>query len=123
MDGLLIFAVFVPSVAAGVVLLTVPRDSVNQAKWIALAATLTTLVCSAMLALAFDRNPGELQYADDSAQGGARIALSRQGVGGGTRGPPAGAGGAAGGGGGGGGWGGGGGGGAGGGGGRGGGGG
>jgi NADH-quinone oxidoreductase subunit M len=61
MDGLLIFAVFFPAVAAAVVLLTVPRDSVDQAKWIALAATLTTLICSVMLVLAFDRNPGEVQ--------------------------------------------------------------
>ena len=59
MNGLLVFTVFFPAVAAGVVMLTVPRESVNQAKWLALIATLTSLVGSVILLLAFDRHPGE----------------------------------------------------------------
>ncbi len=61
MNGLLMFVVFFPAVAAAVVMLTVPRDSVNQAKWIALAASLITLVGSVVLAFAFDTSPGEVQ--------------------------------------------------------------
>ena len=61
MDGLLIFTVFFPAVAAGVILLTVPRDSTTQARWLALLATLTVLVTSVVLVSAFDRSPGEPQ--------------------------------------------------------------
>lgn len=60
MNGLLIFTVFFPAVAAGVVALTVQRESVNQAKWLALIATLTTFITSLILVLAFERSPGEV---------------------------------------------------------------
>jgi NADH-quinone oxidoreductase subunit M len=59
MNGLLVFTVFFPAVAAGVVMLTVPRESENQAKWLALMATLTAFVGSVILLFAFERNPGE----------------------------------------------------------------
>jgi len=58
MNGLLVFAVFFPAVAAGVIMLTVPRESENQAKWLALIATLTSFVASIVLLAAFDRSPG-----------------------------------------------------------------
>ncbi|MEX0751018.1 MAG: NADH-quinone oxidoreductase subunit M, partial [Dehalococcoidia bacterium] len=58
MNGLLVFAVFFPAVAAGVVMLTVPRESENQAKWLALIATMTAFVASIVLLGAFDRSPG-----------------------------------------------------------------
>jgi NADH-quinone oxidoreductase subunit M len=61
MDAVLAFVVFFPAVAAVIVLLVVPRESTGQAKWIALAATLMTLAASAVLAIAFDRSPGEAQ--------------------------------------------------------------
>src|SRR3972149_6535689 len=61
MEGLLVFTVFFPAVAAGVIMLTVPRDSVGQAKWIALAAALISLVASVVLLVAFDRSPGDVQ--------------------------------------------------------------
>ncbi len=60
MNGLLIFTVFFPAVAAGVVMLTVPRESTGQAKWLALLATLTSFVGSVVLVIAFDRSPGEV---------------------------------------------------------------
>ncbi len=59
MNGLLVFTVFFPAVAAGVVMFTVPRESEDQAKWLALMATLTSLAGSVMLLVAFDRHPGE----------------------------------------------------------------
>jgi NADH-quinone oxidoreductase subunit M len=58
MNGLLIFTVFFPAVAAGVIALTVPRDNVGQAKWLALTAALVSLVASLVLLAAFDRQPG-----------------------------------------------------------------
>jgi NADH-quinone oxidoreductase subunit M len=61
MEGLLIFAVFFPAVAAAVVMIVVPREGNGEAKWLALAATLMTLGCTIVLAVAFDRNPGEMQ--------------------------------------------------------------
>jgi NADH-quinone oxidoreductase subunit M len=61
MDSLLAFVVFFPAAAAAVVLLTVPRESTDQAKWLALAATVVTLVGSVVLVFAFDRDPGEVQ--------------------------------------------------------------
>ncbi len=61
MDGLLIFAVFFPAVAAAVVMIIVPREAAWQAKWLALTATLATFGCAVALAIAFDRDPGELQ--------------------------------------------------------------
>ena len=51
MNGLLVFTVFFPAVAAGVVMLTVPRQSEDQAKWLALMATLTAFVGSVIPAL------------------------------------------------------------------------
>lgn len=60
MNGLLIFTVFFPVVAAGVVMLTVPRESTGQAKWLALLATLTSFIGSIVLVVAFDRSPGEV---------------------------------------------------------------
>src|ERR1700674_3611136 len=59
MNGLLVFTVFFPAVAAGVVILSVPRESENEAKWLALIATLTSFVGSIILLFAFDRHPGE----------------------------------------------------------------
>ena len=59
MNGLLVFVVFFPAVAAAVVMLTVPRESVNQAKWLALAATMASFVGSLILIFAFDRSPGD----------------------------------------------------------------
>jgi NADH-quinone oxidoreductase subunit M len=58
MNGLLVFAVFFPAVAAAVVMVTVPRESENQAKWLALIATMTSFVATLVLLIAFDRNPG-----------------------------------------------------------------
>jgi NADH-quinone oxidoreductase subunit M len=58
MNGLLVFAVFFPAVAAGVLMLTVPRESENQAKWLALIATMTSFVATLVLLVAFDRSPG-----------------------------------------------------------------
>jgi NADH-quinone oxidoreductase subunit M len=59
MNGLLVFTVFFPAVAAGVVMLTVPRESENQAKWLALMATMTSFVASIILLFAFNRHPGQ----------------------------------------------------------------
>ena len=59
MNGLLVFTVFFPAVAAAVVMLTVARESVNQAKWLALAATMVSFVGSLILIFAFDRSPGD----------------------------------------------------------------
>ncbi len=61
MNSVLVFAVFMPAVAAAVVLLTVPRDSIGQAKWLALGATLMSFVASLILVFAFDRSPGDVQ--------------------------------------------------------------
>lgn len=58
MNGMLVFAVFFPAVASAVIMLTVPRESENQAKWLALIATLTSFVVSIALLAAFDRSPG-----------------------------------------------------------------
>jgi len=59
MNGILVFSVFFPAVAAAVILLTVPRESTDQAKWLALLATLASLVATIVLVFAFDRSPGE----------------------------------------------------------------
>ncbi len=59
MNGLLVFAVFFPAVAAAVVIATVPRESTDQARWLALIATLTSFAASVVLILGFDRTPGE----------------------------------------------------------------
>jgi NADH-quinone oxidoreductase subunit M len=56
MDGLLIFTVFMPAVAAAVIALVVPRESTNQAKWLALLATLMVFATSIVLLIAFDRS-------------------------------------------------------------------
>lgn len=61
MNGLLVFTVFFPAVAAAVILFTVPRDSTGQARWLALIATLVTLATSIALMIAFDRDPGAMQ--------------------------------------------------------------
>jgi NADH-quinone oxidoreductase subunit M len=61
MDGLLIFTVFMPAVAAAVIMLVVPRESTNQAKWLALIATLMSLGTSLILLVTFDRHPNEAQ--------------------------------------------------------------
>jgi len=58
MSGILVFTVFFPAVAAAVVALTAERESEDQAKWLALIATLTTFITSLVLVLAFDRSPG-----------------------------------------------------------------
>jgi len=58
MSGFLVFTVFFPAVAAAVIGLTAQRESQDQAKWLALIATVTTFVTSLMLVLAFDRSPG-----------------------------------------------------------------
>jgi NADH-quinone oxidoreductase subunit M len=60
-NGLLVFTVFFPAVAAAVVLLTVPREDEGQTKWLALMATITTLVTSLILLARFDRSPGQVQ--------------------------------------------------------------
>src|SRR3954468_22108619 len=59
MNGLLIFTIFFPAVAAAVIMLTVERESENQAKWLALLATGAVFVTSVILVFAFDRSPGE----------------------------------------------------------------
>ena len=59
MNGLLVFTVFFPAVAAGVIMLSVPRDDQNQTKWLALLATLTSFVASIVLLCRFDRSPGD----------------------------------------------------------------
>ena len=59
MNGLLVFTVFFPAVAAGVIMLTVPRDDNNETKWLALLATLTSFAGSIVLLARFDRSPGE----------------------------------------------------------------
>ncbi len=58
---MLVFTVFFPAVAAAVVMLTVPRESTTQARWLALATTLTVFATSCALVIAFDRSPGELR--------------------------------------------------------------
>ena len=60
MNGMLVFVVFFPAVAAAVIAWTVPRESQGQARWVALAASLITFVPSLILLLAFDRSPGEI---------------------------------------------------------------
>ncbi len=60
MNGMLVFVVFFPAVAAAVIAATVPRESQGQARWVALAASLITFVPSLILLLAFDRSPGEI---------------------------------------------------------------
>src|SRR3990172_3389212 len=47
-----------PAVAAAVVVLAVPRDDDEQAKWMALAATMMSFVASLVLVVSFDRSPG-----------------------------------------------------------------
>src|SRR5688500_17861492 len=61
MNGLLVFIVFFPAVAAAVVLLTVPREDTRQAKWLALIATMISFAGSLVLLVVFDRSPGETQ--------------------------------------------------------------
>ncbi len=61
MNSVLVFIVFMPAVAAAVLLFTVPRDSTGQAKWLALGATLMSFAGSLILLLAFDRSPGDVQ--------------------------------------------------------------
>jgi NADH-quinone oxidoreductase subunit M len=56
---LLVFTVFFPAVAAAVIGLTVPRESVTQPRWLALVATLVVLGTSLALLVRFDRSPGE----------------------------------------------------------------
>ena len=56
--SVLVFTVFFPAVAAFVALLTVQRESVSQARFVALAATAMTFVSSLILIFAFDRSPG-----------------------------------------------------------------
>jgi len=58
MNGLLVFTVFFPAVAAAVILLTVPRENQEQAKWLALIAALVSFAGSLVLIIAFDRSPG-----------------------------------------------------------------
>ena len=58
MSGVLVFTVFFPAVAAAVIALTAQRESQDQAKWLALVATLTTFITSLILLLGFDRSPG-----------------------------------------------------------------
>jgi NADH-quinone oxidoreductase subunit M len=57
MNGVLVFTVFFPAIAAAVVLLTVPRDDQSQARWLALLSTVTVFVTSLVLVVAFDRSP------------------------------------------------------------------
>jgi len=57
LNGLLVFAVFFPAVAAGVIALSVPRDDANQTKWLALLATLSSFAASVVLLFRFDRSP------------------------------------------------------------------
>lgn len=59
MSSILIFAVLFPAVAAAVIAFTVPRESTDQAKWLALLATGMVLVAAVVLVLGFDRSPGE----------------------------------------------------------------
>jgi NADH-quinone oxidoreductase subunit M len=56
--SVLVFTVFFPAVAAFVALLTVQRESISQARFLALAATSMTFVASLILVFAFDRSPG-----------------------------------------------------------------
>ncbi|MEX2245305.1 MAG: NADH-quinone oxidoreductase subunit M [Dehalococcoidia bacterium] len=58
MNGLLVFTVFFPAVAAGVLLFTVPRESTDEPKWLALIASLTAFATSLILLAGFDRSPG-----------------------------------------------------------------
>jgi NADH-quinone oxidoreductase subunit M len=58
-DGILVFTVFFPAIAAVVIALTVPREDDGQTKWLALITTGTVLATSVALILAFDRSPGE----------------------------------------------------------------
>ncbi len=60
MNGVLVFTVFFPAVAAAVLMLAVPRDSQGQAKWLALMATGASFAASVVLVFAFDRHPGEV---------------------------------------------------------------
>jgi len=57
-NGLLVFTVLFPAIAAAVVMLTVPRESTDQARWLALIATLSVFAASCVLVIAFDRSPG-----------------------------------------------------------------
>ncbi len=61
MNGLLVFTVFFPAVAAGVILLSVPRNDDNQTKWLALLATLMVFGTSLVLLFNFDRSAGTPQ--------------------------------------------------------------
>ncbi len=63
MNGVLVFLVFMPAVAAAVVMLAVPRDDDQQAKWMALAATMMSFLASLLLVVRFDRSPGEVSGA------------------------------------------------------------
>jgi len=61
MNGVLVFTVFFPAVAALVVMLTVPREDNGQTKWLALMSTLTVFLTSLVLLFKFDRSPGQVQ--------------------------------------------------------------
>ena len=59
MDGLLIFVVFFPAVAAATIGLIAPRDDRTLVRALALASTLAVFVLSIVLLIAFDRSPGD----------------------------------------------------------------
>jgi NADH-quinone oxidoreductase subunit M len=59
MNGILVFVVFFPAVAAVVVALTVDRKDDRLPKWMALLATALVFAFSLALVIAFDRSPGE----------------------------------------------------------------
>ena len=59
MDGLLIFVVFFPAVAAATIAVIAPREDRTLVRWLALASTLAVFVLSIVLLIAFDRSPGE----------------------------------------------------------------
>lgn len=61
MNSVLVFTVFMPAVAAAVLLLTVPRESTGQAKWLALVAALMSFGAALILLFSFDRSPGDVQ--------------------------------------------------------------
>jgi NADH-quinone oxidoreductase subunit M len=58
MNGVLIFTVFFPAVAAIAIAVTAERESEQQAKWLALLATAATFAASLVLVIGFDRSPG-----------------------------------------------------------------
>jgi NADH-quinone oxidoreductase subunit M len=58
MNGVLVFTVFFPAIAAAVLLLTVPRENAAQARWLALLSTLGVFAASLVLVVVFDRGDG-----------------------------------------------------------------